>query len=59
MDTDPLFVDQLVFSNVPLLDIDEDSCVLFGHDPGLDEIIWTGELPTLSERGAEANLRSF
>lgn len=39
-----------------LLDIEEGYCSLFGHDPTLDEIIWTGETPTLLERGAEVGI---
>jgi Xaa-Pro aminopeptidase len=39
-----------------LLDIDEGTSSLFGHEPTLDEIIWTGELPTLSERGTEVGI---
>lgn len=39
-----------------LLDVDEKHCTLFGHERTLDEIVWTGELPTLAERGAEAGI---
>jgi Xaa-Pro aminopeptidase len=39
-----------------LLDVDEGYCSLFGHDPTLDEIIWTGETPTLLERGADVGI---
>lgn len=39
-----------------LIDVDENHCTLFGHERTLDEIVWTGELPTLAERGAEAGV---
>lgn len=39
-----------------LLDIEEGYCSLFGHDPTLDEIIWTGETPTLLERGEDVGI---
>ena len=39
-----------------LLDVDEGTHTLYGHDSTLDEIIWTGPVPTLLERGAEAGL---
>jgi Xaa-Pro aminopeptidase len=39
-----------------LIDVDENHCTLFGHERTLDEIVWTGELPTLAERGADAGV---
>ena len=39
-----------------LVDVDEGYCTLFGHEPTLDEIVWTGSLPTLSERGADVGI---
>ena len=36
------------------IDVDEGTETLFGHEPGLDEIVWTGPLPTLAERAAGA-----
>lgn len=33
-----------------LIDLDEDREVLFGHDPTVDEIVWTGPVPSLQER---------
>ena len=33
-----------------VLDVDEDREVLFGHDPTVDEIVWTGSLPSLQAR---------
>ena len=35
-----------------IIDIDEGKEVLFGHNPTLDEIVWTGPQPAFSERGA-------
>ena len=35
-----------------LLDIEEGVWELFGHDPTMDDIIWTGPQPSLFERGA-------
>lgn len=32
------------------LDLDDGSEILLGHEPTLDEIVWTGPLPTLGER---------
>ncbi len=39
-----------------VVDVDENRCILFGHDRSLDEIVWTGEQPTLAERGATAGI---
>ena len=39
-----------------LIDVEENHCTLFGHDRTLDEIVWTGELPTLAERGVEVGV---
>jgi len=37
-----------------VLDLDEDRTILFGDDPTLDDIVWTGVLPTLAERALRA-----
>lgn len=39
-----------------LMDVEEGHCTLFGHEPSLEEIVWTGALPTLCERGAEVGV---
>lgn len=33
-----------------LVDVDEGRTVLFGHDPTMDDIVWTGPQPSLAER---------
>ncbi|MFQ5570081.1 MAG: aminopeptidase P family protein [Rhodothermales bacterium] len=33
-----------------IIDVDEGREVLFGHDPTLDDIVWTGPQPSLSEK---------
>lgn len=32
-----------------LIDVDEDRAILFGDDPTLDEVVWTGPRPSLAE----------
>lgn len=39
-----------------LFDVESGSCSLFGHEPTLDEIVWTGEIPTLQERGGDVGI---
>ena len=34
-----------------LIDVDAGTEVLFGHDPTVDEVVWTGPTPSLAERG--------
>lgn len=34
-----------------VIDIDEGTEVLFGHDPSVDEVVWTGPMASLAERG--------
>ncbi len=34
------------------MDFDSGAGVLYGYEPTLDDIVWTGPLPTLEERGA-------
>ncbi len=34
-----------------VVDFDEGGEVLYGHEPSLDDIVWTGPLPTLAQRG--------
>ncbi|MCB6183368.1 aminopeptidase P family protein [Leeia sp. TBRC 13508] len=36
---------------VGVLDTDNGTCTLYGDDPSLESIVWTGPLPTLAERG--------
>jgi len=33
------------------IDLDDGSEVLYGYEPSLDDIVWTGPLPTLADRG--------
>ena len=35
------------------IDLDDGREVLYGYEPTLDDIVWTGPLPTLHERGAQ------
>ncbi len=35
-----------------LIDVASGNATLFGTDPGVDDIVWTGELPSLAERAA-------
>jgi Xaa-Pro aminopeptidase len=39
-----------------LIDVETDTVSLFGNDPGLDEIVWTGPQPTLAELGAQVGV---
>lgn len=37
-----------------VVDVDEGRAILFGDDPTVDEIVWTGEVPLLAELGEGA-----
>lgn len=39
-----------------LIDVEEGNSTLFGHQPTLEEIVWTGARPSLAERGADVGL---
>jgi Xaa-Pro aminopeptidase len=39
-----------------VIDVDEGTECLFGDDPGLDDIVWTGPLPLLSDRGRQVGV---
>lgn len=39
-----------------VLDVDSGAEILFGQEPDLDDMIWSGPLPTLSERAALAGI---
>lgn len=41
-----------------VIDIDNDRETLFGTEPSLTDIIWTGPVPSLGERAASAGLRA-
>lgn len=38
------------------IDLDDGAETLFGHEPTLDEIVWTGPLPTLADRAARVDV---
>ncbi len=38
------------------LDADEGTATLYGHDPSLDEIVWTGAQPSLQEKAERAGV---
>jgi Xaa-Pro aminopeptidase len=40
-----------------IIDLDADREILFGDDPGLEDVIWTGPRPPLAERAAAAGVR--
>ena len=42
-----------------VLDVDEDRAVLYGDDPTLDDIIWTGPLPSLHEKSAAVGVETI
>lgn len=53
---------------VAVIDVDDDQEIIFGNDPSIDEIVWTGPLPSLAEKaemvgvsrvGSLAELESF
>src|SRR5215210_3174237 len=39
-----------------LIDIDQDTDTLFGDDQTMADVVWSGPLPTLEERGAPAGI---
>ena len=39
-----------------LIDIDAGTTTLYGADPGIDEIVWTGPQPALDDRAAQAGV---
>ncbi|ULQ50691.1 aminopeptidase P family protein [Flavihumibacter fluvii] len=39
-----------------LIDTDNDSTIIFGNDLSMDDIVWTGPLPTVSELAAEVGV---
>lgn len=39
-----------------ILDLDADNAILFGEDATLDEIVWTGPVPTLRDLAAKAGI---
>ncbi|WP_245622707.1 aminopeptidase P family protein [Gulbenkiania indica] len=41
-----------------LIDTEAGEAVLFGTDPSVDDIVWTGPQPTLAERGERVGIRS-
>jgi Xaa-Pro aminopeptidase len=41
-----------------LLDLDEGTSTLFGEDPSLDDIVWTGPLPAIADSAALAGIGS-
>ena len=42
-----------------VLDVDEDRAVLYGDDPTLDDIVWTGPLPLLHEKSAAVGVSTI
>ncbi len=36
-----------------IIDVDEDRVIVFGNELTIDDIVWTGTMPTLKERAAE------
>ncbi|MEG1648748.1 MAG: aminopeptidase P family protein [Rikenellaceae bacterium] len=43
---------------VGILDIDADTDCIYGNDPSVDDIIWTGHLPTLKDMALEVGINS-
>ena len=41
-----------------VIDLDSGEEVIFGHDPGVDEIVWMGPQPSLAERAARVGVGS-
>lgn len=39
-----------------VLDVDDGEAVLFGDDPGIDEIVWTGPQPSLAEQAERVDV---
>ena len=42
-----------------LIDIDQDTETLFGDDQTMADVVWSGPLPTLAERGAPAGISTY
>ena len=42
-----------------LIDIDQDAETLFGDDQTMADVVWSGPLPTLAERGAPAGITAY
>ena len=40
-----------------IIDIDEQREIIFGDDPTIDDIVWTGTRPTLHEKSTRVNVR--
>ncbi len=41
-----------------VIDVDENNCILFGDDPGLDDIIWMGPQESLTDQAAEVGIEN-
>ncbi len=41
-----------------VIDVDENDCILFGDDPGLDDIIWMGPQESLTDQAAEVGIEN-
>jgi len=39
-----------------VIDLDDDVATLYGDDPGIDDVVWTGALPGLAERAGRAGI---
>lgn len=39
-----------------LIDVDEDKEIIFGNDVSIDDIIWTGPLPTMKEKAVKVGI---
>ncbi len=39
-----------------LIDVDEEGTTLYGHDPTLDDMVWTGPRPSLQEQAERAGI---
>ncbi len=42
-----------------LIDVEEGTETLYGQDPTLDEVVWTGPLPSLEERARRVGVEAF
>jgi Xaa-Pro aminopeptidase len=40
-----------------VIDIENDQDILFGHEPSMDDVIWEGPLPALSELAGQAGIQ--
>jgi len=43
---------------VGIIDVDENKCILFGDDPGLDDIIWMGPYEPLADLASETGIEN-